>query len=269
MFKLFFSFLLGLCLLITPVQAQEASYNALTEAQIQQGEERTRLAIAATEKGDFATAEEYWTELIEQFPSNPAVWSNRGNAKVSQNKLSEAITDYNQSIALAPDVADPYLNRGVAYEGLGEYQKAIADYEKAIEFNPDDAMAYNNIGNANAGLKNWQQAYEYYHQASQLAPNFAFARANESLVLYQLGKKDEALTQIRNIVRKYPMFPDMRAALTAVLWERGNQGEAESNWVAAVGIDTRYKDIQWLREVRHWPPAMITALQKFLAIENN
>ena len=268
MLKLLISLLIGFCLLLTPVKAEEMSINTLTEAQIQQGEDLARSAIAATEEGDFATAESYWSELIEQFPTNPALWSNRGNAKVSQNKLDEAIADYDKSVELAPNAPDPYLNRGIAYEGLGEYQKAIADYEKVIELDPQDAMAYNNIGNAHAGMKEWSQAVEYYHQASQIAPNFAFARANESLALYELGEKDKALKEMRNIVRKYPMFPDMRAALTAVLWERGNQGEAESNWVATVGIDSRYKDVQWLKNVRHWPPSMILALENFLTLDN-
>ena len=67
-----------------------------------------------------------------------------------------------------------------------------------------------------------------------------------------------------NIVRKYPQFADMRAALTAVLWAEGKAGEAESNWVAVMGLDGRYQDIDWVRNVRRWPPAMVDALEQFL-----
>ncbi len=70
-----------------------------------------------------------------------------------------------------------------------------------------------------------------------------------------------------NLVRKYPMFPDMRAALTAVLWEQGKQGEAESNWVAAVNMDNRYQDLDWLKNIRRWPPQMVAALDKFLNLK--
>jgi len=258
-----------LCLFQQPSLAEDNSPNIITEEQLQAGENIARQAILATEEGNFAQAEIYWTQLIEQFPSNPAVWSNRGNARVSQNKLSEALEDYNQSIILAPNAPDPYLNRGTAYEGLKQYDRAIEDYQKVLELDPEDAMAYNNLGNANAGLENWESAFYYYHKATELSPNFAFASANESLALYQLGKKDEALKKMRNLVRKYPMFPDMRAALTAVLWEKGLQGEAESNWVATIGIDGRYKDIDWLKEVRRWPPSMVLALEKFLTLEDN
>ena len=103
MWKFLIGLLMGICLIINPVQAEEFNVNSLTEAQIQQGEDTFRLAIESTEKGDFATAETYWTKLIKQFPMNPAVWSNRGNARVSQNKLAEALDDYDKSVQLAPD----------------------------------------------------------------------------------------------------------------------------------------------------------------------
>ncbi|MGK7873445.1 MAG: tetratricopeptide repeat protein [Xenococcaceae cyanobacterium] len=258
-----------LCLLFVfsstvPVMAQEAEIPSVTEEQLQQGEEIAQKAFEATERGDFTKAEEYWTQLIEKFPSNPAVWSNRGNCRVSQNKLDEAIADFNQAIKLAPYAPDPYLNRGAALEGKGRYQEAIADYNRVLEINPKDAMAYNNRGNAKGGQGSWEEALADYQKAADLAPNFAFARANAALTLYQTGEKEKALRTMGNLVRKYPMFPDMRAALTAVLWEQGKEGEAESNWVAAIGIDNRYQDLDWVKTIRRWPPQMVAALERFL-----
>ncbi|HEY9833478.1 MAG TPA: tetratricopeptide repeat protein, partial [Stenomitos sp.] len=96
----------------------------------------------------------------------------------------------------------------------------------------------------------------------------AFARANYALALYQTGQKEEALRTLRNIIRKYPQFPDVRAALTAALWVDGKQGEAESNWAAVVGLDNRYKDLEWVKSIRRWPPVMVAALEKFLTLSS-
>lgn len=249
-----------------PVMAQ-AETSELTEVQIKQLNELRQKAFTATDKGDFPTAEGYWTQLIELLPENPVGWSNRGNSKVSQNKLQEAIADFNKAVELAPNAADPYLNRGTALEGLGEWESAIADYKRVLEIDPKDAMAYNNLGNAKAGQGRWEEAIADYQKAAELAPNFAFARANYALALYQTGETEEALRTLRNIIRKYPQFPDVRAAITAVLWKQGKVGEAESNWVAAVGLDSRYKDIDWVKSIRRWPPVMVDALQKFLKLQ--
>jgi len=243
------------------------SIPSISQEQLQSGDALAQQALEASEKGDFVQAEAYWSQLISSFPSNPAVWSNRGNARVSQFKLEEAIADFNQAIKLAPDAPDPYLNRGAALEGQGRYSDAIADYNRVLAIDSQDAMAYNNRGNAEAGLGNWQAALADYQKASEIAPNFAFARANQALALYQTGKTQASLTLMRNLARKYPMFSDVRAALTAVLWSQGNQGEAESNWVAAVGIDHRYQDLEWVTKVRRWPPSMVAALDRFLNLK--
>ena len=261
-----------LCVLLflagtVPVRAQEINSAWVSEEQLQWGDQIAKQAFEATDKGNFALAEEYWTQLIEAFPTNPAAWSNRGNTRLGQNKLEAAIADFNQAITIAPNAPDPYLNRGTAYEAQHRYQKAIADYEHVLELDPEEAMAYNNRGNAKAGQERWQEAIADYTKAADLAPSFAFARANEALALYQIGNQEAAIRGMRNLVRKYPMFPDMRAALSAVLWEQGNQGEAESNWVAAMGLDSRYQNLEWVRNTRRWPPKMVAALEKFLTLQ--
>jgi tetratricopeptide (TPR) repeat protein len=244
--------------------AEPVSRETISEEQLQAGEAIAQKAIAATKQGNFIEAENYWTQLIQQFPYNPAVWSNRGNVRIIQDKLKQAISDFNHSIQLAPDAPDPYLNRGIAYEAQQLWQEALDDYNRVLEINPQDAIAYNNRGNAKAGQGQWQEALADYQKAIEISPQFAFARGNAALATYQMGNKQEAVTQMRNLVRKYPMFSDMRAALTAALWVDGQQGEAESNWVAAVGLDNRYQSIDWVKNIRRWPPQMVKALERFL-----
>lgn len=223
-------------------------------------------AFAATQAGKFDQAEERWSELIEQLPEEAAVWSNRGNVRVRRNDLEGAIADYNQAIALAPTEPDPYLNRGAVREAMGAWEAAIADYNQVLQFDPDDPAAYNNRGNAEAGLGEWELAIADYQAAITLQPSFSLAYGNYALALYEVGDTKKSVQIMKSLVRKYPNFADMRAALTAALWETGQRGEAESNWVAVVGLDTRYKDLGWVRNIRRWPPKMVTALEHFLKL---
>jgi tetratricopeptide (TPR) repeat protein len=259
-----------LCLLLTlhpalPVTAQD--FSVVTEEQFRLGEKIAEKAFIATNKGDFAQAEEYWSQLIAEFPDNPAVWSNRGNTRLSQNKLDEAIVDFNQAITLAPELPDAYLNRGAAFERKELYEEAMANYNRVLEINPQDPMAYNNLGSAKGAIGQWEEALADYQKAIVLEPLFSFARSNVALAMYQVDRQEEAIKIMRDLVRKYPMFADARASLTAVLWAKGLQGEAESNWVATVGLDTRYQDLDWVKNIRRWPPKMVTALQKFLELK--
>lgn len=264
---------LGLAIGLSPVpawaaaQTEEASSPELQALYRDLGDLYQR-AFAATDQGDFVAAEQLWSEAIERMPSNPATWSNRGNARVSQFKLKAAIADFDKASQLAPDEPGPYLNRGTAWEGLGDWERAIADYNRALAIDPEDPVALNNRGNANGGQGDWEAAKADFYHAAELARGFALANINYALTLYQLGEKDEGTRKLRNLVRRYSQAADPRAALTAVLWDQGRPGEAESNWAAAVNLDTRYKDIDWVRNIRRWPPAIADALERFLTLES-
>lgn len=264
------SFFCLLLLFFVPMPAlggENPSDATVLEQQLQEGEVLAGKAIAALEGGDLAIAEGYWSELIDRFPENPAVWSNRGGTRVLENKLEGAIADFDRAIELAPNAPDPYLNRGIAKEGQKRWEEAIADYNRALDLNPEDAMAYNNRGNARSGQGRWEEAIADYQKASELSPNLAISHANYALALYQSDRQPEAIATMRNLVQKYPMFADMRAALAAVLWVQGAQGEAESNWVAVAGLDSRYQDIEWVKNIRRWPPLMVDALERFLNLD--
>jgi tetratricopeptide (TPR) repeat protein len=247
-----------IALAATPSPEQAALYQQL-EGLFQQ-------AMQATQTARWPEAEQLWTQAIDLYPNNPAAWSNRGNSRVSQFKLAEAIADFDKAIELAPEVPDPYTNRGTAKEGLKDWAGAIADYNKALELAPKDPVAYNNRGNAQGGAGDWEAAKADFSQAAQLSPGFSMPNLNYAMAQFQLGDRENALRQMRSLVRRYPTAADPRAALTAMLWDKGLRGEAESNWVAVAGLDKRYQDLDWLANIRRWPPTMVTAMAKFLQL---
>lgn len=265
-------FIVG-CLAFAPLSAQADGLPAISgirryAAEQDWGSINTlrKKAFAQTQAGKFEAAEATWSELLEQLPNEAAIWSNRGNVRVRRNNLEGALADYGEAIDLAANEADPYLNRGAVWEAMGEWDRAIADYNQVLQIDPDDPAAYNNRGNAEAGQGNWELAIADFQTAITLQPSFSLAYGNYALALYQIGDVPKSLQIMKSLVRKYPSFADMRAALTAVLWETGQRGEAESNWVAVVGLDTRYKDLNWVRNVRRWPPKMVDALENFLTL---
>ncbi|MGA1262938.1 MAG: tetratricopeptide repeat protein [Prochlorothrix sp.] len=261
---------LSLCLGIGPQWPTPPAQAAVSSEELEQFfqalDNLFQKGIEATQAGRFEEAEAYWSAAIEIYPQNPAAWSNRGNARVSQFKLEAAIEDFNQAVDLAPNLPDPYINRGTAWEGLKEWDKAIADYNYALTLNPRDAVGYNNRGNAYGGAGNWEAASQDFQKAAILAPGFAGANVNYALSLYQLGDVKESTRLLRGLVRRYSQFADPRAALTAVLWGQGLVGEAESNWYPVIGLDPRYSDTQWLLEIRRWPPQVVEDLGRFLAL---
>jgi tetratricopeptide (TPR) repeat protein len=228
-------------------------------------------ALSASREGRFAEALPLWNQVLEVAPNDAAAWSNRGNVLLALGDPRAAIADQTKAIDLDSESPDPHLNRGTAEEALGDWAAAKADYRWILERASSDtgeprASALYNLGNVQGSLGDWQEARRCFEAASLARPGFAMARSSAALAAFQLGDKAGAERELRNLIRRYPLFADARAALTALLWQKGASGEAESNWAAASGLDPRYRQQEWLRSTRRWPPVPVEALAQFLAL---
>jgi tetratricopeptide (TPR) repeat protein len=187
-------------------------------------------ALEASRAGRFDLALPLWSRVLELAPDDAAAWSNRGNVRL----------------------------------GLGRWSAAAEDYHWILERDPEEASALYNLGNVEGSRGDWHAARDRFEAAVSARPGFAMARSSAALAAFELGDLAAAERELRNLIRRYPLFADARAALTALLWQRGAWGEAESNWAAASGLDSRYRQTDWLLQIRRWPPGPVAALRKFL-----
>ena len=225
-----------------------------------------REALTFSSEGEFDNALDKWNDYLRIYPDDPAALSNRGNVKLVVGDPKGSLIDQNRSIQLNPNELDPYINRGIANESLGLWLEAKEDYLYVISKDKENFSALYNLANVEGSLDNWEKARSLFSKASQYNPGFAMARSSEALANYQLGNFDASEKELRKLIRRYPTFADARAALTALQWSKGKSGEAESNWIAAVELDPRYSQEDWLLEVRRWPPAPVEDLMKFISI---
>jgi len=221
-------------------------------------------ALTASRDGRFGDALPLWDRVLELAPNDASAWSNRGNVLLALGDAEAAIAAQDRAMQLDPANSDPHLNRGTAEESLGRWDAAAADYHWVLERDPADASALYNLGNVAGSLGDWAAARDCFEQAALARPGFAMARSSAALAAFQQGDLPEAEQQLRNLIRRYPLFADARAGLTALLWSKGSRGEAESNWAAASGLDPRYRQGEWLQQIRRWPPVPIQALDQFL-----
>ncbi len=223
-------------------------------------------ALSASREGRFGDALPLWDQVVERAPQDASAWSNRGNVLLALGDPRAAIADQDRAIALEPASGDPHLNRGTAEEALGLWSAAAADYVWILDRDPLDASALYNLGNVEGSQGDWEAARRCFEAAVDVRPGFAMARSSAALAAFQLGETAVAEKQLRDLIRRYPLFADARAGLTALLWRRGARGEAESHWAAASGLDPRYRQQEWLLQIRRWPPVPVQALAQFLAL---
>ena len=224
-------------------------------------------ALQASQSGDCVQALPLWNQALELSPQDAAALSNRGNVRLALGDPDGAIADQTRSIELAPEELDPHLNRGTAEETLQDWAAAEADYLWILERDATDASALYNLGNVRGSTGDWDSARRLYEEAADARPGFAMARSSAALAAWQQQDLVWAEAELRKLIRRYPLFADARAALSGLLWQGGSSGEAESHWAAAAGLDTRYRQKEWLLDVRRWPPQPTQQLMAFLALE--
>ena len=225
-------------------------------------------ALQESKEGNFIQAEKDWSFYLNENPNDSAALSNRGNIRLALGDPKGAIKDQTNAIEISPEDLDPYLNRGVAEEALQLWEDAGNDYKYVLKKNPKDVSALYNLGNVMGSMNEWGEAKRLFSLASSSNNAIAMARSSEALAIYQLGDLELAEKKLRILIRKYPLFADARAGLSALLWRKGFTGEAESNWTAAAGLDIRYREKDWLLNIRRWPPNPTNDLITFLALED-
>ena len=111
----------------------------------------------------------------------------------NRDRISEAMTNYNHTIAINPKHIHAHNNLGNAYDSLEEYEKAIEYYDNAIALDQTYFLAFYNQGNAHKGLEQFEQAIADYNEAIALNPNYFQAYTNRGNAYRVLEDYEKAI----------------------------------------------------------------------------
>ena len=71
-------------------------------------------------------------------------WNHLGIAKMNHGNYSEALTAFDNAIALDPSNARAWNNRGIALGEQGNYTEALNAFDKAIKINSTERVLRDN-----------------------------------------------------------------------------------------------------------------------------
>ena len=95
------------------------------------------LGVALKCRGKLDEAITRYEQALAIQPNYPGVPLNLGNALREQGKLDQAVSRYEQALALERNSKDVLCNLGVARRDQGELSAAVAHYKQAIAIKPD------------------------------------------------------------------------------------------------------------------------------------
>ena len=134
-----------------------------------------------------------YSEYLDRYPQDGAVWFAMGNALSASNQHSKAIDAYTKAIELEgrteawgpslplADLSNVYFNRANVKAAEEDFDGAIQDYELSVEVG-DSGVTRFNWGNALGRLGRWREAAEQYDRAIEMGNTDAWWNRGNTLV---------------------------------------------------------------------------------------
>ena len=144
-------------------------------------------------------------ELLEKDPKDFVAWTEIGGIHFNQGRFDDAVSSYEQALALKPDFDSALYGSGRAHLSLKKFDKSIDLLSRALSSNPDSADINHYLGEAHLQNKKGSLAIPYMRRAMELSPD---AKADLHLRLGWLfdaaGAKNLAAEEYKQLLQKKP-----------------------------------------------------------------
>jgi len=154
-------------------------------------------------------SETLWTNVIKYSPEMSGAYNNRGNFYKENNRLEEAMADFNKAIEADPENHLSFSNRGTLFRKQNKFDLALADFNKALELKPTYHLAYTNRGNVYFSLNRDEEAIADYNQALKLKNTDFNAYSNRAAIYARTGRYDLAEQDFNMALKYAPRAPNV------------------------------------------------------------
>ncbi|HXX80043.1 MAG TPA: tetratricopeptide repeat protein [Thermodesulfovibrionales bacterium] len=112
--------------------------------------------------------------------------NDRGITYSQEGQYDLAIADFNNALAIDPQLAETYNNRGIAYAKKGQYDRAISDFTRAVEINSTLSESFYNLGITYATIGELERAISNLDKALEINSSDASAYLARSAIYMKL-----------------------------------------------------------------------------------
>ena len=192
--------------------------------------------------GQAAEAVSCYQQAVALDPSHAGALHNLGNLLKDGGNLSDAIACYRQALHINPNQAETHYNLGLALVERRELAEAVSCFRHAVRLNPDHAGAFNDLGNALKDQGQADEAIACYRRALRVDPHHPDAHANLALALFEGGDLEEAALCYVQALRINPNHANAHNNLGLAFSAQGKLDEAVAYYRRALALKPDYAE---------------------------
>ena len=147
-----------------------------------------QMGLLLHQHGAHAQAIEHFDRSLRKDETQPTVWTNRGEAARSLDRLDDAEACFRRALKYKPDCAITHNNLGLVLYRRGKLGEAEAAYRQSISIAPGRAKAWANLANVLRDWMRFDEAEAALRKAIELAPDENISRSN---LVFLLGYRSE------------------------------------------------------------------------------
>jgi len=183
-------------------------------------------AVEAQRKGDFATAESDYRQILAIDPRHALSLSNLGVILGRRGELAEAVIVAENATNADPDLAVAHFNLGNLYRRVNRPADAVHSYQRVLQIVPGFVSARLNLGIAVSELGDWTASITHFQKALESQPDVADGLFHLGEALAHVRQKDRAITVLKESLNQSPNLPRNYLALARALFSTGQIDEA-------------------------------------------
>ncbi len=190
--------------------------------------------------GDFADADEWFSQVTVETPNDPEAWYLLGRTKYNENRFAEAVASFEHVLALRPKDVRAEDNLGLSQQGLGHTEQAKAAFQTAIDWQgdvPTDAQPYLNLGILLTNQGDAAAAIPQLTKAAALAPQNPKIHEELGRALQAKGDMEAAQSQLETAVKLAPNAASLHFKLGQIYRHRGLNERAQQEFAICAKLN--------------------------------
>ena len=188
-------------------------------------------------------SERLWRHALSIDGQSSFAHNNLGNALADQERLEEAIDQFQKAIQLNPNDADAAYNLGNAWARQGSFEAAVKQLQQALQMDPDNAMAAYDLGNVRARQGRFDEAIGDFELALRIDPGLAKAHYNLGSLLGKQGKLNEAVEQYQKALQIDASYVRAYYGLGTALTTQGQLDRAIDSFQAGLRVQPNVPEL--------------------------
>jgi tetratricopeptide (TPR) repeat protein len=174
-------------------------------------------------KGNFnAQAVIEFRELEALAPDSEICHLCLGGALYGSSDFKGAEKEYGIAAKLDPSDSQPHIRLGDLHEFQKNYAAALQEYSLALQLDENSAEAHRGAGRVLLAKKDYANAVPELKQAANLEPSVAISHDLYAQALQATGKTDAAIAEFKQSLSLDAKQPEVRLKLAAVLEKKGD-----------------------------------------------